>query len=179
MKKTVFTALLLIILLSIAIGGAQAQDVDRGTIQGLVYEDVDGDGLCVNTGVKGEEPVEGIDIEFVSSDEKTIITLYSGPEGIYGLFAAGQSYWRVTAKPNADWVVTSENPLWAPLSDGEDVVVGVNFCVQKANAAGTSATVILPVSGGSQNNLTSIAAVMGSLFVLAGFGLEYRRRLTN
>ncbi len=179
MKKTVLTVFLLIILLSFAIGAAQAQN-NRGTIQGLVYEDVDGDGLCVDTGVEGEVPVEGIDIEFLSSDEKTTITLYSGPEGIYGLFAAGQSYWRVTARPNADWVVTSENPLWAPLSDTNRAVTDVNFCIQKANAVGKkSATVILPVSGADRNNLTGIAAGIGILFVLAGFGLEYRRRQTN
>ena len=184
MKKAASFTLSIILLLTLVIGAVQAQ-TRRGSIQGFVYEDVNGDGKCVNTGVDGEGPVEGVDVEFVSSDEKTIITLYSGPEGIYGLFAAGSSYWRVTAKPNADWVVTSENPLYAPLDDDNRAVVDVNFCVRKANAAGSatvilpytqSATVILPESGASHPNVTGIVAAVGALFVIVGLALEWRRR---
>ncbi len=179
MKKTIHITLLLIISLALFVSIAQAQSTDkRGTIQGVVYEDVDGDGQCVNTGIEGEGPVEGVDIEFMSSDEETVVTLYSGPEGIYGLYAAGSSYWRVTAKPNADWVVTSENPLYAPLDDNNRAVTGVNFCVQAvgANKTGTGAAVILPESGGQNNSMTMLAAAVGSFFVLAGIVLESRRR---
>ncbi|MCP4427206.1 MAG: hypothetical protein GY803_22185 [Chloroflexi bacterium] len=175
MKKTLHIALLLIIMLSLVVGAAQAQD-NRGTIQGVVYEDVDGDGLCINTGVEGEGPVEGVDIEFVSSDEQTVIVHYTGPEGIYGLYAAGQSYWRVTANPSADWVVTSENPLYAPLSDDNRAVTHVDFCIQKANAANNSAAVILPESGATNNGLTAIAAFIGATFMMVGLALERRRR---
>jgi hypothetical protein len=182
MKKTVSVTILLILLFSLVLGVAQAQDPDkRGTIQGVVYEDVDGDGQCVNTGVEGEGPVANVDVEFVSSDEKTVVTLYTGPEGIYGLYAAGQSYWRVTAKPNADWVVTSENPLYAPLDDDNRAVVNVNFCVQKANAATTTTTtaaVLLPESGASNYSVTAVAAFIGSLLMVAGAIMEYRRRQT-
>ena len=183
MKKTLRITLLLVIMLALVVGGAQAQDPDlRGTIQGVVYEDVNGDGLCVNTGVEGEGPVEGVDVVFLSSDEDTAVTLYSGPEGIFGLYAAGQSYWQITAKPNADWVVTSENPLFAPLSDENRAVTGVNFCVQKANATTTgsktaSAVVVLPESGANYASLTSvIAAFIGAAFMLIGVILERRRR---
>ncbi len=185
MKKTLSITLLLVIMLALVVGAAQAQDPDlRGTIQGVVYEDIDGDGLCVNTGVEGEGPVEGVDIVFVSSDEDTAVTLYSGPEGIFGLYAAGQSYWQITAKPNADWVVTSENPLFAPLSDDNRAVTGVNFCVQKANAETTSsnsdtasAVVVLPESGANYASLTTvIAAFIGASFMLIGIALERRRR---
>lgn len=173
MKRTAYITLAAVLLLILVIGVAQAQSDDkRGTIQGLVYEDVNGDGKCVNTGVEGEGPVEGVDIEFASSDEKTIITLYSGPEGIYGLFAAGSSYWRVTAKPDSDWVVTSENPLWAPLDDDNQVVTDVNFCVRNSK----SAAVYLPAAGGPNKGLVTLAASIGAFFVLSGLALEWRRR---
>ncbi len=71
----------------------QAQDDDYRTIRGGVYEDVNGDGRCVNTGVEGEGPVAGIDILFVSSDRETTVTLYTGDNGTYGLAGAGESIW--------------------------------------------------------------------------------------
>lgn len=179
MKKVLSTTLFIILVLALAFGVAQAQE-NRGTIQGVVYQDVNGDGKCVDTGVAGEGPVENVNVEFVSSDEKTIITLYTDIYGKYGLFAAGQSYWRVTAKPNADWVVTSKNPLFAPLDDDNRAVTGVNFCVQKANAVNAviigSAAVILPQSGAAHSNLTTIALFTGLAFTLAGLALEWRRR---
>lgn len=177
MKKTLSITLLLILSLMLVMGVVQAQE-NRGTIQGLVYQDVNGDGLCVNTGVEGEEPVAGVDIEFTSSDEDTVITLYTDEHGIYGLFAAGHSYWRVTAKPNADWVVTSVNPLYAPLDADNRVVTDVNFCVRNVNAPyvyGTAA-VILPESGAAHNSAVTIAALTGILFIAVGTVLEVRRR---
>jgi hypothetical protein len=166
----------IILVLALAFGVAQAQE-NRGTIQGVVYQDVNGDGKCVDTGVVGEGPVENVNVEFVSSDEDTIITLYTDIHGKYGLFAAGHSYWRVTAKPNADWVVTSVNPLYAPLDNDNRVVTGVNFCVRKANAVTYgSAAVILPQSGAAHNNLTVIILFAGLAFTGVGLTLEWRRR---
>ena len=176
MKKVLSTTVFIVLILALAFGVAQAQE-NRGTIQGVVYQDVNGDGVCVDTGVQGEGPVENVDVEFVSSDEETIIILYTDIHGKYGLYAAGQSYWRVTAKANADWVVTSENPLYAPLDNDNRAVTDVNFCVQKANAIITgSAAVILPESGAAHNNLTTIALFTGLAFTLAGLALEWRRR---
>ncbi|MCB9421219.1 MAG: hypothetical protein H6667_15565 [Ardenticatenaceae bacterium] len=177
MKKGLSITLFIVLVLALAFSVAQAQD-NRGTIQGVVYQDVNGDGKCVNTGVEGEGPAENINVEFVSSDEKTIITLYTDMYGKYGLFAAGHSYWRITAKPNADWVVTSQNPLYAPLDDDNRVVTDVNFCVQKANAVTTfgSAAVILPQSGAAHSNLMTIVSVLGVALVLVGLVLEWRRR---
>ena len=177
MKKVLSITLFIVLVLSLVFGVAQAQE-NRGTIQGVIYQDVNGDGKCVNTGVEGEGPVENVNVEFVSSDEKTIITLYTDVHGKYGLYAAGHSYWQVTAKPNADWVVTSENPLYAPLDDDNRAVTDVNFCVRKANAVitGGTAAIILPVSGAAHNNLTTTALSTGFFFILTGLVMEWRRR---
>ena len=72
MKKVLSTTVFIVLILALAFGVAQAQE-NRGTIQGVVYQDVNGDGVCVDTGVQGEGPVENVDVEFVSSDEETII----------------------------------------------------------------------------------------------------------
>jgi hypothetical protein len=150
-----------------------AEDV-RGSIQGMVYEDVTGNGRCIGTGVEGEGPVEGIPVEFVSSDGQTIITLTSGPDGQFGLFAAGASYWAVSARPGADWVVTSEQTLYAPVFADNLSVTGVNFCIRQATAAG----VILPASGGAHSWIMTWLGLVGLLFI--GLGLVrywYERRL--
>jgi hypothetical protein len=177
MKKTATFTLLLssLLLLGLWAKGAHAQSDDTalGTIQGVVYEDVDGNGRCVDTGVPGEGPVEGVDIEFVSSDRQTIITLYSGPGGIFGLFAAGHSYWEVRARPGPEWVVTSENPLYAPIYADSLVQTGVNFCVRKADQV----PVVLPVAGQTNAGwLTAVAALIGFGFIGSGLVIGHRRQ---
>lgn len=137
----------------------------RGSIQGMVYQDVTGNGRCIDTGVEGEGPVAGVPIEFVSSDEQTIITLTSGADGRFGLAAAGASYWAVRARPGADWIVTSEQPLYAPISADNLSVTGINFCVQQA----TAARVVLPASGAAQPFFLNWLLLLGLLFV--GLGL--------
>ena len=151
--------------------------VDRGTIQGLVYQDVNGDGRCINTGIAGEGPVAGIPVEFVSSDEETVITLTSGPEGIYGLFAAGQSYWAVTAKPGPEWIVTSQATLYAPIFEDSQAQTDVNFCVQKTTAQGQARVVaILPAAGSPSSPGLVVAAGAGLLLILTGLVWQWHER---
>jgi hypothetical protein len=158
MPRKITVSLLLVILMSLAVSVAYAQDVPRptptdmgptvppettpepsnnshGTVRGFVYIDVNGDGNCVNTGVAGEEAIAGVPVEFVSSDKKHVITNTSGANGAYELAGAGQSYWQVTAKPDTTWVVTSVNPQSALVAADSLVAAGVNFCVAKAGTA--------------------------------------------
>lgn len=189
-------------------GGASDDDDDggeeRGSMQGHVYVDVNGDGVCINSGVEGERAIEGVPVEFVSSDEQTVITVTSGDDGGFGLFAAGQSNWRVSAKPETGLVVTSANPLYVPVYPESLGHTGVNFCVAQGTAANgiivladgqtivvgdsiaAAGTIILPEAGApAQPNYLGLAvwatAVLG--IVLFGFGvyLEYgrRRKLTS
>ena len=158
--------------------GSGTDGVDRGTIQGLVYQDVNGDGRCLNTGIAGEGPVEGIPIEFVSSDEETVITLYSGPEGIYGLYAAGQSYWAVTAKPSAEWIVTSQATLYAPIFEDSQAQTDINFCVQKTSGQQGRARVVavLPEAGSPSSPGLIAMAGAGLLLMLTGLALQWREK---
>lgn len=163
--------------LLLATVSVQAQE-ERGTIRGGVYKDVNGDGRCVNTGVAGEDPVAGIDVQFVSSDRATTVTLQSGANGTFGLAAAGQSIWEVTARPDASkWIVTSENPLYVPVLPETGLVqTDVNFCISQ----GTNAIIVLPQSGAAAGQISSpivwLTAVAGIVLLLVGAGLEVRRR---
>lgn len=121
-------------------GPEGSSSTDRwGTVRGYVYTDVNGDGVCVNTGVAGEEPAVGIPVEFVSSDEQHVITHTSGEHGEYELARAGLSHWRVTVKPDG-MVVTSENPQYALVAKDHLAATDVNFCVSEGYAyQGTTA----------------------------------------
>lgn len=144
----------------------------RGSIRGAVYEDVNKDGKCVNTGVAGEQPVAGVTIEFVSSDQRTIINLTSGTDGGFGLVEAGYSYWAVTVKPGPEWIVTSEKTLYAPVYENSLSVTGVNFCLQKASAV----RVLLPASGAPYPyTWLTLVGMLGVLLILAGLGLNLRQ----
>lgn len=176
-KRTGLMMLLLGTILLLVVGTVQAQDSDTGYITGAVYQDVNGDGLCVDTGVTGENPVEGVTIEFASSDEATVVTLTTADNGTYGLAAAGESYWRVTAKPDAaKYIVTSENPLYAPVFPDTGLAqTGYNFCLSQ----GTNAVIILPESGAAaagNNGLVWVTAVIGLALIGVGFVLEAKRR---
>ncbi|MBK7917527.1 MAG: hypothetical protein IPJ94_14970 [Chloroflexi bacterium] len=156
-----------------------------GSIRGMVYADVNNDGKCVGTGLTGETPVTGVTIQFVSSDEKTVITHTSAENGAYELAAAGESYWRVTAQPAAGWVVTSQNPLYAPIYPETPLAMDVNFCVQKVTAvslpitlpANSGSAVLLPESGAPANTGSLWLAFLGLGFILLGIGLQWRQQI--
>ncbi len=190
MSKRVHTSIILAILFLLGTGIVFAQQ--RGEIHGAVYEDVNGDGVCIDTGVAGEKPVENIELEFVSSDEAVVINLVTGKDGTYGLVAAGQSNWRVTANPDSTkWVVTSEKTRYAAVFEETLVVTDINFCVQKVGTvttgstgttgSGSNAVIILPESGAAKNSTPVwlfAGAAIGTAFVGLGILLEMRRRNT-
>ena len=118
----------------------------------------------------------GIPIEFVSNDGKTTVFLQSGDDGTYGLVAAGLGTWTVSAKPSAEWVVTSKNPLEVFLGSDQLLVLGVDFCVASIS---TPITVVLPESGAAVAPLIAAAMVIGAGFVTVGAGLELRRRRSS
>ena len=184
MKQTKRTGLFILLLsttLLLLVGAVQAQESDTGYITGAVYLDVNGDGKCIDTGVEGEVPVEGVTIEFVSSDEATVVTLTTANDGTYGLADAGESYWRVTAKPDAaKYIVTSENPLYAPVYPDTGLVqTDNNFCVSDGTTFG-NAVIILPESGAAAANNSAmvvwITAVIGLALIAVGITLEVKRR---
>lgn len=179
-------------------GNGDTNDSNRmGSISGFIYEDVNRDGRCVNTGVAGENPVEGLHVQFVSSDQQTVITHYSGANGDFGLYPAGQSYWEVSVLPADGWTVTSERVVYVPVYVESLNHENVNFCVTKGTNAvinlpaggvatgGGTGTVLLPESGASAAELAqqTNSSLLWGLFAVGivcfvvGIYLERRRYL--
>lgn len=196
MKKFFMVGLTMVLLLGVFAGAVSAYGADSGTIRGAVYQDVNGDGKCVNTGVAGEVPVSGVSLEFVSDDGKYTIHLYTGENGTYGMADAGFSNWKVTATPSSEWVVTSVNPKFAYINFDKPEALDVNFCVAKVGywtgpispiypiqpiyPGGQPAPVVLPESGAPAANqtglLTAVIAFAGLALLSIGVGLEVKRR---
>lgn len=167
-------------------GGTTTSGVPNKSIRGSVYIDMNSDGVCVNSGVAGEVPVQFINIDFVSSAGEKLATLQSGENGTYGFVDVGNSYWEVKADPDNTWVVTSQNPIYVPIGDDNPVQTGVDFCVQKADTykkptSGTnSGSALLPEAGAAAQPTGSTAllfvAISGMGLVLLGAGLKLRDR---
>lgn len=158
MSRKISVSLLLAFLMSLAVTVVFAQDgpgprptptdyPKTGSVRGFVYMDVNGDGRCVETGVAGEVPIAGIPVKFTSSDGNYVFTHNSGENGAFELAAAGLSNWQVAADPDSAWIVTSENPRYALVTEDRLLALGVNFCVQKTGTA------VSPVAAGSYENV--------------------------
>jgi hypothetical protein len=189
MKKVLVVSMVLLLALALMVSVVGAQSSEQGSIRGAVYQDVNGDGKCVNTGVAGEGPVANVNLEFVNSDGAYTIHLHSGENGTYGLVAAGFGYWRVTAQPSSEWVVTSQNPVYAAIDRDKPLVLDVNFCVAKGLYYPIVPVfpvhpiqplpAVLPESGAPAggNMGTAVFALFALGLIGTGLGLEWRRRL--
>lgn len=189
MKKVVVVALVLVLMMALMVNAVGAQSDNLGSIRGAVYQDVNGDGKCVNTGVAGEVPVPNVNLEFVNSGKYTI-NLHSGDNGTYGLVAAGFGYWRVTAMPSSEWVVTSQNGVYVAIDKDKPLALDVNFCVAKGLYYPIvpifpvypvqPLPAVLPESGAPATNGgvgTAVFALVALGLITTGLGLEWRRRV--
>jgi len=190
MKRFWILSLALVLLLS-ALFASTVMAQEDGSIRGAVYEDVNGDGKCINTGVPGEGPVKDVNLEFVNTGGDWKVNLYTGENGTFGLVAAGFGYWRVTAQPNSDWYVTSQNPVYASIDSDKTVALDVNFCVSRGlyypitavyplYPTYTTLPAVLPESGAPASAAggagTAVFAFVGLGFLVLGLGLEWQRR---
>ena len=164
---------------------SSTDDVPNKSIRGSVYIDVNSDGVCVNSGVEGEVPVQFINIDFTSSAGEKLATLQSGDNGTYGFADVGDSYWEVKADPDNTWVVTSQNPIFVPIGNDTPVQTGVDFCVQKVDTyrpptgGSGSGGVLLPEAGAAQpvgSTALLFVAISGMGLILLGAGLKLRER---
>lgn len=170
MSKKIVMLVIIALLLTLAVGAVSAQ-ASNGSIRGTVYQDLNGDGLCVDT---GEPTLAGTPIKFVSNDGKTTLYLQSGENGTYGLVAAGYGTWTVAAEPNNEWVVTSLNPIQVFLGSEQLLVLGVDFCLAKVGTVPPQ--VVLPESGAAIAPVLLAAMTAGAGLAVTGIGLEIRRR---
>ncbi len=176
MSKKFQISLLLFLLVAMTDGVLHAQeDGERGYIEGRIHIDVNGDGVCVDSGVEGEDPLPNVNVQFTSSDGETVITHYSGESGYYGLAAAGYSYWEITVLPPEGWTVTSEPTIYVPIFDDSRSATDVHFCLSDGPVKNQGST-LLPESGAEGGNGLLLTAVFGLTILVAGAALELRHR---
>lgn len=149
----------------------------RGSIRGTVYRDQNADGFC-----SGEPILAGVPIKFVNNLGNTSVYLQSGENGTYGLVAAGLGTWNVTAEPGAGKIVTSKNPQQVFIDENNRLVLGVDFCVAEGSVTRppggghSGGPVILPTAGAAVAPALVAAGISGIGLILAGAGIELKRR---
>lgn len=154
---------------NVPIIGSQS-DYNGGSIRGTLYNDTNGDGKCSGT---GEPTLAGVPIEFISNDGKTVLYLQSGSNGTYGLVAAGFGTWQVSAKPPANYAVTSTKTLSAFISEENQLSLGNDFCLRQVSGSTINPSpVVLPESGAPAAPALWWAAMIGLLLVGVGIGLH-------
>lgn len=169
-KRMWLTILLVLLLLVIGVTAVQAQTV-KGAIRGTVYNDTNADGVCGD----GDPILASIPIDFAPDGGQTI-SLITGADGTYGLASVTLATWRVTVKPPAGWVATSQSTIVVVLSTEQPVAENVNFCLA---STGSVPPATLPESGASVPPMLLITAALGVALLLAGTGLIVRDQRTT
>lgn len=161
---------------NVPIVGAQGAQ-NGGSIRGTIYNDTNGDGKCSGT----NEPVlTGVPIEFISNDGQTVLYLQSGSDGTYGLVAAGFGTWQVSAKPPANYAVTSAKTLSVFISEEQQLSLGNDFCLRQASGSTINpAPVVLPESGAPAAPVLWLAAIVGLFLMGVGVLLQIRGRFSH
>lgn len=175
MWRKIFLSLLaitVVLLISPALS-ANAQS-NNGSIRGIVYNDLNGDGFCVGTGEPGQS---GVPVEFVYTGSGVTIPLMSGVDGSYGVVSITLGTWQVTVKPPTGWRVTSQQTREVTLTDTQPTVSGVDFCITQAPASGGGTSPpVLPESGAGVAPTLIAASAVGAFLLALGAGLILNSR---
>lgn len=144
-----------------------------GTISGVVFNDVDANAVCRDTGESG---AAGIPLQLINLDDNTTINLTSDGGGFYELINANGGTWQVTVNPGSAWRVTSQQTRQVIISTDNPESGQNDFCIVQVSAAATPQPV-LPESGAPLSPSLLTAALLGILLLAAGVGLFVRARV--
>jgi hypothetical protein len=162
---------LVLVILPVLPAGAQT---NTGSIRGIVYNDLNGDGFCVGTGEPGQS---GVPVEFIYTGSGTTLPLMSGVDGSYGVVSITLGTWQVTVKPGTDWRVTSQQTREVTLTSTQPTVSGVDFCItQVPTSGGGTSPPVLPESGADVAPALIAASAMGAILLALGAGLILNSR---
>ena len=178
-RKLILSALLVTMSLFGIIITAVAQDDPEqdfsGSISGVVYRDVNANGICTD---EDEPGVSGIPLQFVFREDESIANLTSGSEGYFELMAAGDGTWQVTVNPGSGWRVTSQQTRQVLVMEDEPDVEEIDFCIVQVSVSGGAGGTggeggggsqpVLPESGAPFSPSLIVATGLGMLFLAAG-----------
>jgi hypothetical protein len=167
MKKSTAFILTALLLLS-AFACVLAQD-QAGTISGIVYRDLNANGICASEG----EPVvaDNIPIEIISDDAGELIRISSAVDGSFFYTTDALGLWRVTVVPGQGWRITSQQTLEVVLSVDNPDASNIDFCIIEIEQTEDGAGNTLPESGSIVAPTMLLAAISGLILILIGAGL--------
>lgn len=149
-------ALIIIAILILSATAVVAQTT--GSIRGVVYRDVDADGICAGTGAQG---VPGISLELANQDDGSAVFLDTGNDGSFNAAGINVGTYQVTVRPGDGWRVTGQQTRQAVITAEQSDATGIDFCIVEVGAT------TLPESGFPVSP-TLIAAVVAALLLLVG-----------
>lgn len=165
-KHSTLSAALVALTLLILAFPTLAQD-QSGSIRGIVYRDVNLNGLCSD---EGEVRLGDIPVELANDDSEELIRLNTAADGTYTHSEATLGLWRVTVIPGSGWRVTSQQTREVVLSPDLPDAASVDFCIVEIEESDGGA-VTLPESGAPIAPYLLIAAAGGLLLMVLGAAL--------
>jgi hypothetical protein len=188
MRNKVWIILMVIAMLLIISGTAAAfAQSSAGAILGTVYNDLNGDGVCVGTSEPG---LPNMVVEFVNTEAAIQTALQTNENGSYGYTSAGLGTWNVTVKPPQGWQSTAQSTRQVTLTSTQPVASGIDFCITQSTttpvptstpqSGGSGGAVTLPESGATIAPALLVTLVIGLGLLALGAGLFfYSRRASD
>ena len=190
-RRTELSAVAAILLLLGIIVAASAQQ-NNGSISGVVYRDINANGVCASENEAGEA---GIPIQLVNRDDNSTVNLTTGSGGNYELSGAAEGTWQVTVNPGSGWRVTSQQTVQVSITEDEPDVEEIDFCIVQVSTSTPTATAVatvtpgptpipsptpvqpvLPASGAPLSAPLLLAFGLGLLFLITGAALFVHAR---
>ena len=157
MKKYAWIIAVMVMALTVGTMNVFAQD-DRGNISGRVYNDLDGNGVCADTG----EPGVGDFVIQASSIEGNEMAVTTQSDGNYQLTTVTFGTWTVRVVPGESWRVTSSREHQVVVNAENRETTGIDFCITQQQT--------VPPDGGAPIAQPMVIAALASFGLLtAGF----------
>lgn len=161
----------LILALGFALTATPAFAQAEGTISGLVYEDVNGNGVRE----AGEAGLLDIEVKFASGGWDT--TINTAADGKYAI-NLNPATWSVTVLPPAGWRATTSTTLDAFIGAPGDKVENLEFGIVRV-VTDEEGNEVLPASGGAISERFVILGLLSIMIVGGSFVVVGQRRNKN
>lgn len=130
---------------------------NRGNISGRVYNDLDGNGVCVDTGEPGVGDIPVLSLS-TQGNQMAVTTL---SDGNYQLTTVAFGTWTVRVQPGANWRVTSQREYQVVVNEENRETTGIDFCITQQQS-------VPPDGGAPIAQPLAIAALVGFGLLTAG-----------
>ncbi|MCC6904272.1 MAG: hypothetical protein IT326_03250 [Anaerolineae bacterium] len=166
MKRKSLIAMFSVVVLALAVSVAPVFGQSEGTIGGVVFEDLNGNGLRE----EGENGLRDIEVKLASSGWNT--TVSTAENGSFGV-RLNPATWQVTVLAPTGFKVTTSETQNAFIGQAGDAVTNLEFGLQRTVSATGE---VLPASGGPVSTGVLIGGLVALIAVGAGLVVAGQRR---